>query len=139
MSFFSGLYSGIKSIVGIGQDGQSNVMKAASGIGEWIDEQQFTGEEKARFNEKMIGHYGSFMENTVNENSQRSRTRRDLALWIIKTEIFLLITSAVFFKIDSDMSEYLYKMATSSPIDYLVLGVGAFFFGSHLVRATKGN
>ena len=135
----SAIFSGIKTIFGAGQDGQNNLMKAATGVGKWIDEQQFTDQEKAQFNAELVKHYSAFMENTVKENSQRSRTRRDLAMWIIKTEIFLLLGSAALFKLDAEYAAYLYKIATNSPLDYLVLGVGAFFFGAHLVRTSKGQ
>ena len=131
------IWSGIKAIFGGGQDGQSNVMKAASGIGNWIDEQKFTEQEKAAYNAELIGHYSEYMKSTVSENSQRSRTRRDIALWVIKVEIFLLLGSAAVFKFDEPMAKYLYQIATDSPMGYLTLGVGAFFFGAHLVRAAK--
>ena len=139
MNIFSGIVSGVKAIFGGGQDGTNNVMTVAKGIGGWIDGQQFTDQEKAKFNAEMIGHYSKYMESTVTENTQRSRTRRDIAIWVIRTEIFFLITSAVMFKIDEPLAEYLYKIATTSPMDYLVLGIGAFFFGAHLVRATQGK
>ena len=58
---------------------------------------------------------------------------------IIKTEIFLLLGSAALFKLDAEYAAYLYKIATNSPLDYLVLAVGAFFFGAHLVRTSKGQ
>ncbi len=127
----------VGSIFGAGQDGQSNIMKAATGVGNWIDEQKFTDQEKAEYRAKMVVHYAEYMKSTVNENSERSRTRRDIALWVIKTEVFLLLASVVLFKIDPELAKYIYQVATDSPLGYLTLGVGAFFFGSHLVRAAK--
>ncbi len=112
-------------------------VKAATGIGNWIDEQSFTDQEKAEYNAKLIGHYSDYMKSTVNENSERSRTRRDIALWVIKVEIFLLLGSVAVFKFDPALSKYIYQVATDSPLGYLTLGIGAFFFGAHLVRAAK--
>ena len=139
MNIFSGIVSGVKMLFGGGTDGTSNVMKVASGIGGWIDGQQFTKQEQADYNAKMISHYSDYMKSTVAENTQRSLTRRNIALWVIRTEIALLVTSAIIYRLDSELSLYIYKIATTSPMDYLVLGIGAFFFGSHLVRATKGE
>ena len=130
-------WGGVRGFFGGGQDGQSNVMKVASGIGNWIDKGKFTEQEKAEHSARMIVHYSNYMESTVAENTERSRTRRDIALWIIKTEVFLLLTSVVVFKFDPALSEYIYRVATESPMGYLTLGVGAFFFGAHLVRAAK--
>lgn len=141
MSFFGGLLAGAKAVLGMGgsSKGADNVMKVASGIGGWIDGQQFTEQEKSEFKTKMVGYYGDFMQSTVGENTQRSITRRDLAIWIIRAEIGLLVFSVILFKFDTAWSGYVYQICTDSPLGLLTLGVGAFFFGTHLVRAAKGG
>jgi len=133
------MWSFIKGILGSGQDGQANVMKVASGVGGWIDGLKLTDQEKQEFNGQMVQHYSDFMALTVSENTERSRTRRDIALWIIKLEAFFLVFSLVLFKFDPAWAKYAYQVATDSPWGYLTLGVGAFFFGAHLVRAAKGS
>ena len=139
MNLFSGLWAGVKAVIGIGgaAKGSSNVMEVAKGVGNFIDEQNYTEEEKAVNNLKMVEHFGAFMENTVNENSQRSITRRDLAIWIIRVELGLLVFSAILFKFDKPWGDYVYKICTDSPLGLLTLGVGAFFFGTHLLRSAK--
>ena len=141
MGFLSGIWAGAKAVLGFSNasNGADNVMKVASGIGGWIDGQQFTEQERAEMNLKMVGYYGDFMQSTVGENTQRSITRRDLAIWIIRTEIIMLVVSVVLQKIDPAWGAYVYMIATDSPLGILTLGVGAFFFGTHLVRATKGQ
>ena len=136
---FSAIWSGVKAVFGAGQSGSDNVMKVASGIGGWIDGQQFTEQERAEFNANTVKSYSEFMASTVAENTERSITRRNIAIWVIRTEIALLVTSAIIYRLDSELSLYIYKIATTSPMDYLVLGVGAFFFGSHLVRQLPSN
>lgn len=140
MNLLSGLWSGAKILLGLGSSGGSgsdNVMKVASGIGNYIDEQEFTAEEKAAHNATMIGHFGGFMESTVAENTQRSKTRRELALLVMRWELIMLTGSAILYRIDQGLSEYIYKICTAEPIGYFVLGIGAFFFGAHIVRAVK--
>ena len=126
-------------LTGGSKSGSDNVMKVASGIGGWIDGQQFTDQEKSEFNGKVLEQYGKFMETTIGENTQRSLTRRDLAMWIIRAEILLLVFSVALFKIDKPWGDYVYKICTDSPLALLTLGVGAFFFGTHLVRAAQGK
>ena len=133
------MWSLIKGIFGAGDKGSDNVMKVASGIGGWIDGQQFTEQERAEFNAKAIGVYADYIASTASENTERSITRRVIAIWIIRTEIFLLVASIILFKIDPAWSEYIYKVATTDPMNFLVLGVGAFFFSAHLVRAARGK
>lgn len=131
--------SGVSALFGggVNKSGSDKVMKAAEGVGNWVDNLQYTDQEKAQTNDKLIGIYAEYLQNTVNENSDRSITRRSLALWIIRTEVILLFISIALYKIDTAYSEYVYKVAVGEPMNYLVLGVGAFFFGAHLVRATK--
>ena len=133
------LTSIISGVFGNSKDGSSNVMKVAEGVGGWIDGQQFTEQEKAEYNAKIIESYAEYMKLTVDENTARSITRRTIAIYVIKVELFLLLASVVCYRIDEGMAEYIYKVATGEPMNYLVLGIGAFFFGSHLVRATKKN
>ena len=137
MNFLTGIWSGAKAVLGFSTAGKGadNVMKVASGIGGWIDGQQFTEAERATHNMKVVELYGDFMKSTIGENTQRSITRRELAIWIIRTEIILLVFSVVLQKIDPAWGEYVYKICTESPLGLLTLGVGAFFFGTHLVRA----
>jgi len=141
MNLLSNIWAGAKAVLGFSTAGKGadNVMKVASGIGGWIDGQQFTDQERATMNMEMLGYYGKFMESTVGENTQRSITRRDLAIWIIRTEISLLVVSVVLQKIDAEWGRYVYMICTESPLGILTLGVGAFFFGTHLVRAAQGK
>lgn len=139
MSVFSAIGAGFRTVFGGGQKGSDNVMKAASGIGSWIDEQKFTDQERATYNAEMVGKFGDYLKNTIDENTERSRSRRDIALWVIRFEIFLLGFSVLAFKFDEPWAAYAFKVATSHPLNYLVLGIGAFFFGAHIVRTYQGK
>jgi hypothetical protein len=119
--------------------GADNVMKVASGVGGWIDGQQFTEQERAAYNSTLIEAAGKFMEHTIGENTERSITRRQLALLVIRFELILLSLVVILYKFDPEYAEFIYKIATTDPMNYLVLGIGAFFFMSHIVRASKGN
>lgn len=119
--------------------GADNVMKVASGVGGWIDGMNFTEQEKAEYNGKMIEAAGKFMEQTVGENTERSITRRQLALLVIRFELILLSLVVVLYKFDPEYAKFIYTIATTDPMNYLVLGIGAFFFMAHIVRASKGN
>lgn len=134
MSF---LTKAVGFLFGGSQEGSSNVMKVATGIGNWIDKGKFTDQEKAEHRAALIPHFQKFIESTVSENSERSRTRRDIAIWIIRTEIFLLVFSVILYKFDLEWAKYVYQICTDSPLGLLTLGVGAFFFGTHLVRAAR--
>lgn len=143
MSIIKGLVTGVKAIFGAGSDGASNVMKVATGIGGWIDEQQFTPEEKAKYSAETIKQFQVFMENTIKENTQRSITRREIAIWVIRNWFAFLWVAVIgtgfelAFKWSHEFSTFVFGIATHSIMSYLVLGVGAFFFGAHIIRQTK--
>lgn len=145
MSWISGIVTGVKAIFGSSESGSSNVMKVASGIGGWIDGQQFTDQEKAEMNTKVVvPAFQKFMDSTVNENTERSRTRRDIAIWVIRNW-FILIWVMVFaygFELiikatNHEFSAFIWQVFTHETLTYLVLGVGAFFFGAHIIRQVK--
>ena len=138
MGLLSGLWAGAKAVMGFsGGDtkGADNVMKVASGIGNFIDEQNFTPEERAVYNAEMVGHYGEFMKTTVAENTQRSITRREIAIWVIRLEAIFLILYGTLASFELAAATHWKYIAVDSPWGLLVLGVGAFFFGTHMIRS----
>lgn len=139
MGIASGLWAGAKAIMGAGagSGGENTVMEVARGVGNYIDEQEFTSEEKAVHNGNMIIAMGGFMENTVSENTQRSKTRRDIALLVMRWALLMLTVSAVMWRFDKDWAIYIRDLVVDDPMGWFLLGVGAFFFGAHIVRAMK--
>lgn len=130
-----GILSGLKAIGGwfMGASNDKG-MEAIKGVGSWIDEQQYTDQEKAEAAAVKAQAYAAFMKQTIDENSERSRTRRSLALLVLRWWIFLLTMSALLYKVDQEWSAYIFKVATFNDVAFLVLGIGAFFWGSHLIR-----
>lgn len=113
------------------------VRDTVRGVGTWIDERDFTEEEKSKANMEIAIKYSHFIDQTMQENTVRSQTRRSLALWVIRIEAFMLMMSAFSYPYNQAWAEYWYKLAVDSPWGLLTLGVGAFFFATHLVRAVN--
>lgn len=86
-----GLWSTIKNVFGAG-DKPSKVadfaMDSVKGIGEWIDEKDFTPEEKSKAYLESAKVFNEFVSMTINENSNRSITRRWLAWGIAGFTLF---------------------------------------------------
>jgi hypothetical protein len=136
MNILSGIWAGAKTLMGFSgaSKGADNVMKVASGIGTWIDERNFTPEEAAKMNMQMVAHYGTFMEATVGENTQRSITRREIAIWVIRIEAIAILMYGILGSFQLQAADVWWRIAVDSPWGTLTLGVGAFFFGTHLLR-----
>lgn len=137
MGILKGLWTGAKAVLGFSgaSQGADNVMKVATGIGTWIDERNLTAEEQMKFHGVMVGHYGAFMEATAKENTQRSITRREIAIWVIRIEAISLMLYGVLASFQLKAAEVWWKIAVDSPWGILTLGVGAFFFGTHMLRS----
>ena len=130
-----GIIAGIKAVGNWFLGGSSDKgMEVIKGVGTWIDEQQFTEQEKAENAAARAEAYSKFMQQTIDENSERSRTRRSLAMLLMKWWVFLLTMSGILYKIDPLWSEYIFKIATYNGVVILIGGIGAFFWGSHLLR-----
>ena len=130
-----GIIAGVKAIGNWFLGGSSDKgMEVIKGVGTWIDEQQYTEQEKAENAAVRAEAYSKFMQQTIDENSERSRTRRSLALLVLRWWVSLLTLSGILYKFDQGWSEYIFKIATYQDVAFLVLGIGAFFWGSHLLR-----
>ncbi len=99
-------------------------------FGAWIGNQTYTAEEKAEMTHK-------FVIDTLAENTDRSRARREISKMVIRFYLLLLSASGISYPFNPDWSAMLFNLATSGGLITLVGGVGAFFFGTHMLRSTK--
>lgn len=141
MNWFSAIKHGVKGLFGRKEGGASSVMEVARGIGGFIDEQKFTPEEQAKMHaEVTIPAFQKYMESTVGENTERSITRRTLAIWVIKNWFLMLWVAIFAYGVElimdrtHEFSGFVLGIAVIPQLLYLVLGVGAFFFGAHINR-----
>ena len=136
MGIFTAIKAGASALIGSNNtDGVDRVMDVAKGVGSWIDEQQYTEEERAKAISELGDKVITFVGATSNESTQRSITRRSIAVWIMRAEILVIAASAISFPFNKEWSEYLFKLASyDSPLGWMAVGVGVFFFGTHLLR-----
>jgi hypothetical protein len=141
MGLFTGLVAGAKALVGVSRnDGTEKVMGVVQGVGHWIDEQQYTEQERAQALADLGKEVVTFVGATAAENSERSITRRSIAIWIMRAEILTLAASAAVFPFERGWSEYLFKMASyDSPLGWMAVGVAVFFFGTHMLRGYRNG
>lgn len=135
-----GVWSAIKAagswLVG---GSSSSGLEIVKGVGGWIDEQQWTDQEKAEHAVKKGELYGAYLQQTMDENSERSRTRRALALLVIRWWLLMLTASAAVWKIDQAWAHFIFQIASLTAVGALVAGIGAFFFGAHLLRGYQNG
>ena len=141
MGFLSAIAAGAKALFGISNTKtQDNVMEVARGVGGWIDGLNYTDQEKAEAQAKVSESLIEFLKSTVGENTERSVTRRIIAMWIIRCEMTLIMGGAVTWLFDKDWSIFLFKVASfDTPMGWAFMTVLIFFFGNYALRVFQGR
>lgn len=115
--------------------------------GQFIGHQQYTDQEKQEDQKELVKSVQSFVVATLNENTDRSKTRRRMAekwfemqLWLIKLQVvcffvdkFTLAVAEKSFNLSGDFSQIAFNQA----IWAVTSGIGLFFWGSHALRSSK--
>jgi len=131
MGWFSGLFGG--------SDTASKTLdivdKSISGIGTWIDNKDFTPEEKSKALAQSVNSHLELVKSTVNENSGRSVTRRwlacGIAAWVLLHTTAAIILAVVGFK---DQANIIFTAIVSTGGNMLLLSIVGFYFGVQFLR-----
>ena len=108
-------------------------------VGTYIGNRNFTDQERADYDATESKAIRKFVVDTLDENTERSRARREIAVFVIKFYCLLLFMAGMTYPIDKEWSKMWFDIATSPGLAILVAGVAAFFFGVHALRAKKAK
>ncbi len=105
------------------------------GIGNWIDEKEYTQEEKAIAAQKAVDAHLELVKATANENSVRSVNRRWLA-WGICGFVLMWGSVAMLFVVfgRAEVSTEIINVMKSLWMGEAFIAVITFFFGVQLLR-----
>jgi len=123
---FGGLFSSDRTIekaVNLADD-------SVRGVGNWIDNMQFTEQEKSQANQRLLDFRLNVLEQTADESSVRSISRRILAWMITGTFLTLILLSALGAILGLAWAESVFKIAQS--IYEAFLAVISFYFVSQM-------
>ena len=110
---------------------KKTVDKVVDGAISGIDKLFYTNEERADAKKEIAKGVSKFVENTLDENTARSKTRRVIAIMIMGVFLLLILAAAGVYTINPDYSKFLFKIA--GDMSTMALMVAAFFFGAHLL------
>jgi len=102
-------------------------------VGSWIGSQQYTNEEQAEAQEKLRQGVVNYAITSMNENSERSKARREIAKIWVKVQLWLIMLTAIAIPLDESVAKSYFELATST---IMLGGTGAiitFFFGSYML------
>ena len=137
MSFWSWLVGGSKVVNDVFDKDSGLLVKAGS----FINDLSLTDAERQKA-------YTEFYRQSLEENTERSKTRRAVAIRWLDLQIMLIrlvIVGIIYDFACNRLNQYegfiltdkLAEVAFSPLLWTITSGIGAFFFGTHLLRAHK--
>lgn len=100
-----------------------------------IDDSKFTAEERARYNIQVAEAAAQFAKDTMAENTERSRTRRSIAIGFVWFFCAVFVVIIVLWKFDPEWSAFVRSLAIDFKLPWAFIAVISFFFGAHLLRS----
>ena len=104
-----------------------------------VDDSKFTNQEKSRFELSLADSVVDFAKATLSENTDRSKTRRQIAIVSVYFFYFLIIALLILWKLDP----LWYKAAKELIIEFKLptafIMIMAFFFGGYYVNKFLGG
>jgi hypothetical protein len=100
-------------------------------VGSWIGNMNLTKEEVIKFNAKTVTSVQAFVVATLGESTERSKTRRAIAILWIKSQLAIVLMSCIAAPWNMELANFYYKLATSTLMITVTTAICIFFFGSH--------
>lgn len=147
-----GILSSIKSFVTGAPKLVDNIFDKDNGlltqVGSFIGNQSYTDQEKMNDQKELTKSVQGFVVATLGENTERSKTRRELALLWFRMHVFFIKMTFLAVLIDHLCIKLnlqtTYELTTAiSVITFdgwlcgITGGIGLFFWGSHMMRDSK--
>lgn len=100
-------------------------------VGSWIGNMNLTKEEVLEQNAKTVSSVQTFVVASLAESSERSRTRRSIAVMWIKLQAAIVLMCCIAAPWNIELAEFYFKLATSALMISVTTAICIFFFGSH--------
>ena len=109
-----------------------------SQVGGWVGNMNFTDEEQAKMNVRMSDAVAEFAVKTLSENTERSKTRRGVAIMWIKSQLALVFLVIAVAPLDMELAKFYAEIAFGALMMGGTWSVIAFFFGGHMLSGHLG-
>lgn len=133
MSWFGKLFGTEKAVDSL-VDKDNGLLAQA---GSWVGGLKLTDEEVMEQNAKTVASVQTFIKDTLSENTDRSKTRRAIAVLWIKSQLGIVLMCCIAAPWSMDLAEFYFKLATSGLMITVTTAICIFFFGSHGLMRMK--
>lgn len=99
-----------------------------------IDDSTLTAEERVKYNISLADATAEFAKSTLNENTERSRTRRAIAVTTIYFFYFLTLVMIVLWKYDSAWFDAVKELLVEFKYPTILIMIMAFFFTGYYLN-----
>lgn len=123
-----GLFSKDRSTI---VNGAVDLVKNVRGM---IDDSKLTDEERIKYHAANAKAASDFVKDTMAENTERSRARRSIAIFLVYFFCGLVIALLILWKFDREWFEAGKDMVIGFDLHWAFLAVITFFFGAHVLR-----
>ena len=135
MSFFSAIKGVFKAAPSKTVD---DIMDKDSGLlvkfGGFVNDLHYSDAEKAAAMADVVSGASEFVKSTMSENTERSKTRRSIAIYWIKFQLGLVALTVAAYPFDPALAEFYWNVSTSKIMLFGTMSVIIFFFGAHVLR-----
>ena len=115
--------------------------KVFTSVAKGIDNLGFTEQEKATFTKEMAEGLAKYTIETLGASSDRSKTRRDIAIMIVSLYLLTFIVALVMLLTSKDLTsvKMIIELANEMNLSIGFLMVLAFFFGGYYLQNLMGK
>ena len=106
-------------------------------VGGFVNDLNLSDEERVKYAQKTADAAAKFAVDTLGENTERSKTRRRIAVDWIRVQLFMLISVFVVAAFDAAQAKFLFEIATSEIMFWGTMGVMTFFFGGYYLNGAQ--
>ena len=99
-----------------------------------IDVLILTEEERIQYGQKGMDQFLEFQKLNTEQNSERSKARREIAFLIVKAQLLQLFVIGTAWVIDKEWAEFLLKLNTGLKIGAAFFAAIVFYFGYYGVQ-----
>ena len=102
-----------------------------SQVGGWIGRMNLTPEEVMIQNAKTVNSVQDFVKDTLDESTERSKSRRGIVEKWIKVQLSLVLMVCICAPFDMVLAKFYFELATSALMAMGTTSIIIFHFGSH--------
>lgn len=117
----------------------NGAVKLVGNIRSMIDDSKLTHEEAMKANIEIADKMSDFVGDTLSENTERSKTRRSIAVFYMYFFCGLILLIIGLWKYDKAWAEFIKGLILELNLGTAFLAVIGFFFGSYMFRQYVGQ